>query len=76
MVKGKFAKPSKSIKNIINMTVVNLRIRLDETLGRISNNKKLNRGFEDYSTNTDSNLWTGIKIHGLEFKMCGRLLEI
>ena len=58
------------------MTVVNLRIRLDETLGRISNNKKLNRGFEDYSTNTDSNLWTGIKIYGLEFKMCGRLLEI
>ena len=73
MVKGKFAKPSKSIKNIINMTVVNLRIRLDETLGRISNNKKLNRGFEDYSTNTDSNLWTDIKIHCLEFKISGRM---
>ena len=60
----------------MNMAVVNLRTRLDETLSWISDHKKLNRGFEDYSTNTDSNLWTGIKIHGLEFKMCGRLSEI
>ena len=48
--------------------VVNLRTKFDETLGRISDLKNFGRGFEDQSTNLDSNPRPDIKILGRRFK--------
>ena len=50
--------------------------RFDETLGRMSDPENLWRGFDDYSTNSDSNPRPDIKILGREFQTCGRMSEI
>ena len=57
-----------SIDNICFFSLVNLRTRFDETLGRISDSKNVGRGFVDQSSNPDSNPQPDIKILGRNFK--------
>ena len=49
-------------------SLVNLRTRFDEILGRISDSKNIGRGFVDQSSNPDSNPRPDIKILGRKFK--------
>ena len=53
---------------LVFFSLVNLRTRFDETLGRISDSKNFGRGFVDLSSNPNSNPRPDIKILGRKFK--------